>query len=638
MNHRIVRRAALLATVLLAVPAAAQAAPPFTSYPCHDAQGFTCHRMDVPLDRTGTVPGTLSLRFATETGQKLKKNVLVALAGGPGQPDVAFGPSFADGFSRELSDYSLVVVDQRGTGGSRALSCPELQGMDQLTAVLPQDTAACADRLGLQRDSFGSIETADDLEAVRQALGVDKLSIYGVSYGTWVAQQYARTHPDHTGRLILDSVVPPGADPWDLRITESLPRVLRGLCDRGQCRGITPDIVGDLATVAHRIQAAGGKLTTTVISPTGGRVHEKLTQVDVLYILVNSDLNTYMQSRVPAALAAAAQGDLAPLARLKRDTAGPVSPLSQFSSALFVATTCLDNDLPFSYSDPFDVRAQKAKAALDALPESTFAPFDRPTIDSSSVPQICLQWPDGKFRPESTAPMPDVPALILSGLADIRTSTEGARELAKELPHSTLVTLRGSGHDVFDSDFTGCADEAVARFLAGRTVGQPCRKADVSRPRTRIPPRSLAATPIIPGLPTMESRLVRAAYWTVADTSDSDFEAYYAGFNDSSGGGLRGGRFDSIPTGNGQLLVLHRMVYVPRVRVSGSVITGSGGAGGSVKVTGPFGLSGRVRFLGHRLVARIGKHTLKATFAEINRTRFGSSGTRVSPVLRLVTR
>jgi len=199
------------------------------------------------------------------------------------------------------------------------------------------------------------------------------------------------------------------------------------------------------------------------------------------------------------------------------------------------------------------------------------------------------------------------------------------------------VTLRGSGHDVFDSDFTGCADVAVHRFLAGRAVGTPCQHADVGRARTRTPPRSLAATPAIPGLPTMESRLVRAAYWTVADASDSDFESYYAGFNDTSGGGLRGGRFDSIATGNGQLLLLHSMYYVPRVRVSGSVVTSGGGARGSVKVTGPFGLSGRVFFFGHRLVGRIGKYTLRATFAEINRTRFGSAARR-SSVLRLVTR
>jgi pimeloyl-ACP methyl ester carboxylesterase len=230
--------AALLTAALLAMPAAsAVAKPKMTSYRCPDTAGFTCHRIDVPLDRTGAVPGTISLRFATERGEKLRKKVLVALAGGPGQPDVVFGPSFADGFAPELNNRSIVVVDQRGTGGSHALSCPELQGMDQLSAVFPQDTAACADRLGEQRNSFGSIESAEDLEAVREALGVEKLSIYGVSYGTWVAQQYARIHPDRVEKLILDSVVPPGSDPWDTRITKSLPRVLRGLCARRPATG-----------------------------------------------------------------------------------------------------------------------------------------------------------------------------------------------------------------------------------------------------------------------------------------------------------------------------------------------------------------------------------------------------------------
>ena len=60
--------------------------------------------------------------------------------------------------------------------------------------------------------------------------------------------------------------------------------------------------------------------------------------------------------------------------------------------------------------------------------------------------------------------MPDVPTLILSGLADLRTPLEGARELAAEVPHPQVVTLRGSGHDVFDSDLTGCVDTAVDRL------------------------------------------------------------------------------------------------------------------------------------------------------------------------------
>jgi pimeloyl-ACP methyl ester carboxylesterase len=620
--RRLLALCALLTAALLALPAAATAAKPkMTSYRCPDAAGFTCHRINVPLDRTGVVPGTISLRFATESGLKLRKKVLIALAGGPGQPDVVFGPSFADGFAPELDKRSLVVIDQRGTGGSRALSCPELQGMDQLTALLAQDTAACAARLGDQVNSYASIETADDIEAVREALGVENVSIYGVSYGTWVAQQYARIHPDRVDKLILDSVVAPAADPWDTRITRSLPRVLRGLCAGGACRGITDDIAADLTTVVQRIQAAEDRrLTTTIRTPTGGRLRETLSQVDVLYILVTSDVNAFMQARIPAALAAAAHGDLAPLVRLKRDTAGPVTPLEQFSAALFVSTTCLDNELPFSYADPFDVRTQKAAAALAAIPDADIAPFDRRAIDVSSVPQICLHWPNGSFRRESTAPMPDVPTLILSGLADVRTPTEAAEELAKELPRATIVRLRGSGHDAFDADTSGCVDRAVRRFMSGRKVGTPCKGRNVARARTPVPPLSLAAVAPVPGMPAEPGRLLRAAYLTVADTSDSDNQAYYAGFDDTSGAGLRAGIYDSIPGATGQVLGLYGIEFIPDVRVSGAVVIAGDGLDGQVRVEAPGGQSGTVVFFGNKLVARIGGRSYKKTFSHLVRT------------------
>ncbi len=81
------------------------------------------------------------------------------------------------------------------------------------------------------RDSFASIDTADDIEAVRRKLGVDKLAIYGVSYGTWVAQQYARRYPEHVERLILDSVVSPAP---------TVGRAHHPGCCRGSCATCAP--------------------------------------------------------------------------------------------------------------------------------------------------------------------------------------------------------------------------------------------------------------------------------------------------------------------------------------------------------------------------------------------------------------
>ena len=104
--------------------------------------------------------------------------------------------------------YTLVAYDDRGTGDSGLLDCPPLQ------SAIAADTeriaaAACAASIGAPRDFYSTADHAEDLDAVRQSLGFDKIALYGVSYGTKLAMAYALAHPDHVERLLLDSVLPP---------------------------------------------------------------------------------------------------------------------------------------------------------------------------------------------------------------------------------------------------------------------------------------------------------------------------------------------------------------------------------------------------------------------------------------------
>ena len=623
--RRVTGLAAALAVLAVAAPAAAKN----RVYPCPGISGFTCHRIDVPLDRTGAVPGTLSLKFAVSDGPRYKQ-ALVALTGGPGQPGVAFGPSFQNELGVVLRHRRLIVLDQRGTGGSGVLNCPEVQSIDSLQAIFPGDVGACAERIGPGRDSFGSIETAYDIDAIRRTLGLQKIAMYGVSYGTWVEQQYARTFPTHVERLVLDSVVPPGSDPYDLRIPQALPRVTKQICSRRQCRGITGDMYADLVAVVHQIQR-DGPIAGTWVNANGGRQRAKVSETDLLNIMVASDLNAFLMSRLPAALVAVRHGDTAPLLRLRRDAAGPSEGLGDFSSGLFVATTCLDQDLPFSYSDPIDVRRQKAAAALAALPDSASAPFSRPAVDVSSVPEICLQWPDGSFRHEATGPMPDVPTLILSGTVDMRTSREGALALKREIPHAQLIGLAGSGHDVGDSDFTGCVAKGMRRFFRGAPVGSPCKGKHVGFRPAAIPARTLAAVRPVPGIPGLRGKVLRAATSALADAATSDDEAYYAGFDDYSGGGLRGGHYTAISTGAGDLLLFKDFSYVPGVTIDGTGVLAGTTLAGKVTVHGPSGMSGHLT-IGGRVTGVLGGRRVHTTVAVLNRTRVGPTPPAFRPV------
>ena len=179
---------------------------------------------------------------------------MIALSGGPGQGSVDAAGSFALSLEPVLKRYRLVVLDQRGTGLSGALNCPSLQRLGGLEEFSSQAVAQCAKRIGSRRAFYRTADTVDDLEALRKALGVPKIGLMGISYGTWVAQEYARRYPTHTDSLILDSIV--GPDPPDafaMSNFETLPRILREECASDRCKGATSDIVGDVGKVAAKL-------------------------------------------------------------------------------------------------------------------------------------------------------------------------------------------------------------------------------------------------------------------------------------------------------------------------------------------------------------------------------------------------
>ena len=244
--------AGTMLAAVLAAPASAQS-PDWSS--CGRPQGFQCATVQVPLDHTGQEPGTIGLKVARSPGSR-PAGIMIALSGGPGQSSVTAAGVFAQTLEPALKRYQLMVLDQRGTGDSGVLSCPALQPLPNTVNYTSEDTAACGDLLGPTRRFYRTIDSADDLETLRQALGVDKIALMGVSYGTFVAEQYAARYPDHVDRLILDSVVPVnGVEDYTLSTFGAVKRVLTGLCGEGRCDGITADPSADTAGLVNRLAA-----------------------------------------------------------------------------------------------------------------------------------------------------------------------------------------------------------------------------------------------------------------------------------------------------------------------------------------------------------------------------------------------
>src|SRR5207248_10137654 len=117
-------------------------------------------------------------------------------------------------------------------------------------------TAVCAASIGPARDFYSTADHAEDLDAVRHSLGLDKIALYGVSYGTKLAMAYALAHPDHVERLLLDSVLPPELpDPFSANVARTMPATLAAFCSDGGCRAATHDFPGDVTKLANRLAA-----------------------------------------------------------------------------------------------------------------------------------------------------------------------------------------------------------------------------------------------------------------------------------------------------------------------------------------------------------------------------------------------
>jgi pimeloyl-ACP methyl ester carboxylesterase len=600
-----------LALACAALLAAADSAGAALKFKRCGGYGFGCARLAVPLDRSGTVPGRVSLHVKRiKARRKPARGAVFVLAGGPGQSATqaftgdALGPLYSAYGRRQL-----IVFDQRGTGRSGLLRCRAIERANLLEGG--RAAASCAGRIGARRAFYTSRDSADDIEAIRRELGFPKIVLYGTSYGTKVALAYALRYPQNVERLVLDSVVEAnGPNSLYLDTFEAIPRVLRSLCRAG-CRRFTRDPVGDVQALVSRM--ARGPLRGRVIDSRGRARRAAIDRTELFSVLVAGDFDPSLRAAFPGAVKAALDGDLTPILRLRRRTfqvEGEPPPPRILSAALYATTTCEETILPWPRSTPPDPAQRRglARAAADAIPESEFAPFDRATAASNDIVALCDRWPLAAADPTpGPGPLPDVPVLLLEGEDDLRTPVENARRVAAQFPRSRLVVAPATGHSALGSDPSGCAQRAFDRFLTGRRFSTGCRRVRRVFRATPPPPRSLAQVPRAAGIPGRRGRAVSALAETLRDVTEDAITELIFDEHDpdiARGGGLRRGRY-RITIRN--RLELDHVAYVPGVVVTGSLSRfGTRRQRGTLRLSGGGTPDGVLRLRGNRVRGRLG--------------------------------
>jgi pimeloyl-ACP methyl ester carboxylesterase len=556
--------------------------------PCRLGSALQCGSLDVPLDRSGTVPGALRLAAARVVApSNPSATAVLALAGGPGQSALPLTADFAKLLAPALATRDLLVYDQRGTGASGAISC-SLRG-----ASLTRAGTRCADQLGARRGLFTTAASVEDIEALRAESGYEKLVIYGVSYGTKLALDYAARHPDRVAGLVLDSVVlPQGPDTLQRSTFAAMRRVLAELCAGSECRGISGNPAGDLAGRVRSL--ARRPLRGLLTSGRGVRQRVQIDRRDLFNVVLTGDLNPTVRAELPGALTSARRRDSAPLIRLAARSAGIISLRRQasgsaFSDAVFAATLCEEGIFPWDRTAPSSIRAQQANAFARSLGPGAFSPFDVTTAVTSEIISLCVGWPVATPAFQFAGPLPNVPTLVINGAADVRTPLEDANRIKALIPAAQILAVPFTGHSALASDTSDeqCAARAVRQFFAGELV-TPC--APSSNPYSPTP---VAPTRLQRLRPTGRSgrigQTITAALITALDMRRQVIgDALEAGRLPSRAGGLRGGRV--LVRNN--TLTLSNVIYVPGVRVSGTVPLGNGRQ--VLRLRGPKGARGRI--------------------------------------------
>jgi len=621
--------------------------------PCVSSAGFSCATATVPLDRTGAAPGTISLSVEQRlAGATPSQSAVLALAGGPGQAALPFASQFAKALAPALATRDLLVFDQRGTGRSNPLSCPVFSNSKALEGASEADFGVlvelCALQIGPARGAFTTKESVEDIEAIRHAAGYKKLVLYGTSYGTKVALEYAERYPQRVEALVLDSVVPTsGPEPIDVSGFQAIGSVLQELCANKACAGITSNPLADLARLTAQLRKR--QLKGSAYDGSGHRHSVSLGEVNVLQILQAGDLNPALRALLPAAVRSALDHDPNPLLRLSLLAEGlipnvPTRPIGaeaelaakeEENNALFLATSCEETTFPWLRAASSSTRLSEAVAALHALPGTDFYPFDASTALASSLIPVCASWPDASVAPAAPGALPNVPTLILSGAQDLRTPTSNASSVAAEIPDAQLLVVPFTGHSVLGADFSGCAASAVSAFFAGAAV-QPCSASSNLFTPTPIAPTKLAYLHSPPGLGGKPGRTLTAVVDAIVDL---DRQVIAATLQDqqelpsgASFGGLRGGYAKLTSTS----AILKRFSFVSGVALSGTFPVENGELqAATIHISGTGAAAGTVSFSANKHVSgTLGGRHFNVSLASVRLSRATGAGEWPSRALK----
>jgi pimeloyl-ACP methyl ester carboxylesterase len=441
---------ALLALLVCSGAQAADATP--TGQPvirsCHlpGAEGaLRCLTVPVPLDYSKPAAGGLKIHVTIAPAFRpgARSDPLFVLAGGPGEAGSEVILLLSTAYKRVRATRDIVFIDQRGTGLSGKLDCPEPAGHETMSdEQLDAEGMRC---LRGSRAPFAAYTTANaarDLEEVRRALGYGKVNLFGGSYGTRLGQAYARAFPASVRALVLDGVAAPEqVIPAGGRDGQAaLDKLFEGCAQDAGCHKAYPNLRSEFDALLARVEN-GIKLS----------VADPRTAQPVSFSMTAARFNRTVHSilyspadarRLPFLVHSAYNGRWEPFIA-RHNISGDFAGEGGMATLLYLAVVCAE-DVP--------------RLTPDLLKEDA-SRLTRPLTER--IPAMCREM-KVPAAPWVAPTMIEAPALLLSGALDPVTAPRRAASAARHMTHARHLVVANAGHGVSQ---LGCAPRLLRTFL-----------------------------------------------------------------------------------------------------------------------------------------------------------------------------
>jgi pimeloyl-ACP methyl ester carboxylesterase len=421
-----------------------------------------CAPFQVPENRVDQGGRKLDLKFALiPSTQAADDDFIVYLAGGPGQSAIDTWPQMADSLGAARKHRHVLLLDQRGTGASNALECKGEEDEEALSFDLERvraSTRRCLDEVNTHAAAqfYTTTDAVEDLEALRQALGAPKFDLVGVSYGTRVAQQYLKRHPEGVRSIVLDSVAPNelvlGGE-FAGNLDAALKAQFANCAKQPACARAFPDPYATLIRLRNTLRDAPRQVSY----PDPVDFKQKTERLDEFGLVALIRMFAYTPETaalIPHTVAQSLAGNDIPLMGQHRILEQGIESLAR--SGMQLSVICSEDADRLVPSDA-DAETLLGKRMAEVLKAQ------------------CAIWPRGQRPADFNEPSKgDTPILVLEGELDPVTPPRYGEQVMQHLDNARLIIAKGQGHNIIGR---GCVPKLVSEFmdtLAPKTLDAGC--------------------------------------------------------------------------------------------------------------------------------------------------------------------